>query len=74
MSGGMVAAQDSDDENKGLEEVIVTGTKRAMSIQDVSQSITAFTTADIEKQGLLNMEDYAKSITSMSLFATQPGL
>ena len=73
--GGFAQDADTEEEEKktGLEEIIVTGTKRAMSIQDVGQSISAFGTDAIERQSLQNMEDYVKSLPSMSLYATQPG-
>jgi iron complex outermembrane recepter protein len=56
-----------------LEEIIVTATRRASNLQDVAQSITAFTTADIERQGFQNMEDYMKSLPSMNLVNLMPG-
>jgi outer membrane receptor protein involved in Fe transport len=43
-------AQDAEaDEANVLEEVIVTATLREVGIQDVPQSIQAFTTVDIER-------------------------
>jgi len=67
-------AQSSDDANKGgIEEIIVTATKRAVDLQDVPQSITAFSNADIEKLVFKNMEDYMKAIPSASLVNSMPG-
>ena len=65
-------AQVADDEDR-LEEVIVTATRRATNLQDVAQSITAFTTEDIERQAFQNMEDYMKSLPSMNLVNLMPG-
>ncbi len=64
-------AQDGADGE--LEEIIVTATRRATSLQDVAQSITAFTTADIERQNFQNMEDYMKALPSMNLVNLMPG-
>ncbi len=69
---GTAVAQD-DDGFKGLDEIIVTATKRDMNIQDLAQSIAALTNEDIERQGLDTMEDIIKSIPSMTLSASQPG-
>ncbi len=52
-----VLAQATDDKERGktdeLQEVVVTATRREINVQSVPQSITAFSTADIEKYGLL---------------------
>ena len=65
-------AQESDESGQ-LEEIVVTATRRAANLQDVAQSITAFTTADIERQAFQNMEDYMKSLPSMNLVNLMPG-
>ncbi|HNP37308.1 MAG TPA: TonB-dependent receptor [Woeseiaceae bacterium] len=57
----------------GIEEIIVTATKRQISLQDVPQSITAFSNTDIEKMVFKNMEDYMKAIPSASLVNSMPG-
>ena len=67
------AALAQDTESKGLEEIVVTATRRETSLQDVPQSITAFSTADIEKMVFKNMEDYMKAIPSASLVNSMPG-
>ncbi|MDH5311660.1 MAG: TonB-dependent receptor plug domain-containing protein, partial [Gammaproteobacteria bacterium] len=69
---GHAAAQGAEDSG-GIEEIIVTATKRETSLQDVPQSITAFGTADIEKMVFKNMEDYMKAIPSASLVNSMPG-
>jgi len=63
-------AQDSDE---GIEEILVTATKREMNIQDVAQSITAFSTAEIERRQLLNMADIAVNLPSISLSTQRAG-
>ncbi|MCR8923157.1 TonB-dependent receptor [Dasania sp. GY-MA-18] len=56
-----------------LEEVIVTSTKEMQNLQDVPQAITAFTTADIEKQGFVGIDEYAKKIPALSFSRREPG-
>ena len=56
-----------------LEEVIVTSTKEMQNLQDVPQAITAFTTSDIEKQGFVGIDEYAKKIPALSFSRREPG-
>lgn len=75
-------AQESDDaateetapeEEARMRTITVTGTKRESDLQDVAQSISAFTEDDIDRQGLDNLEDYVKSLPSVTFYTTQPG-
>jgi iron complex outermembrane receptor protein len=66
--------QGQDDDNFALEEVIVTATKRETSIQDVAQSIMAFSTQEIERIGIVDMADIASNIPSISLSSYRAGL
>lgn len=70
--GNTALAQD-DDESFGIEEIVVTATKRSVSMQDVPQSIQAFSQEDIEKMVMKNMEDYTRAAPSTTLTASQPG-
>ncbi len=65
-------AQD-DDEYSGIDEITVTATKRAVNIQDVAQSISAFSTAEIERRGILDMADIAVNLPSISLSSNRAG-
>ena len=56
-----------------IEEIIVTATKRAVSIQDVPMSITAFGNEEIVRQGFKQLEDYAGQIPALSYGVRQPG-
>ena len=56
-----------------IEEIIVTATKREAELQDVAQSISAFTEDDIERMGMDSMEDYVRALPSMYMQATKPG-
>ena len=67
-------AQSAEETGVGeLEEVIVTATKRSVSLQDVPQSITAFTTVQIEKNAFKNMFDYVRALPSVTLINSRPG-
>jgi iron complex outermembrane receptor protein len=65
-------AQDQDDEF-ALEEIVVTATKRSMTIQAVPQSIIAFSTAEIERRGMLDMADIASNLPSITLSSSRAG-
>ncbi len=56
-----------------LEEIVVTATKREMNLQDVPQSISALSTADIKRQALHGMEDFMRALPSASLATSMPG-
>mgnify|MGYP000450275131 CR=1 FL=1 len=62
-------AQDTN----GIEEVVVTATKRELDLQDVAQSISAFTEEDLERLRLDSMEDYVRALPSVYMQATKPG-
>ena len=71
MSVGTIAvAQETEGP---FEEIIVTATKRELNLQDVPQSIQAFSTEQIDKLGLDNMAEYIKAIPSISTVTTSPG-
>ena len=74
ISPSTAAAQEVDEINElAIEEIIVTATKRAVNIQDVPQSITAFSTQEIERRGMLNMADIANNLPSISLSSSRAG-
>ena len=54
--GGSAAAQ----EWTGIEEVVVTSRRVAEKLQDVPVTITAFTSADLERQAISNISDLAR--------------
>ncbi len=66
---GTASAQTSG----GLETIVVTATRRAENLQDVSESISAFDSDDIEIRGLKQMDDYAKFVPGLSLGVREPG-
>jgi iron complex outermembrane receptor protein len=50
-------AQAQQDEQEGLEEIIVTATRREQNLQDVPLAVVAYTGEMLERQGIENMED-----------------
>ena len=55
-----------------LEEIVVTATKRSVNLQDVPQSITVLSAAEIEREGYREMGDYIKALPSVTLAQQQP--
>ena len=57
----------SEDEDGGIEEVIVTAERQASSIQDTALSITAFDENLIEDLNLRNQEDLQNYIPATTI-------
>jgi outer membrane receptor protein involved in Fe transport len=66
-------AQRADSDRGRLEEVIVTATRRELNLQEVGQSVTAFSTADIERQALQDVEDVINALPSVNMVNSMPG-
>ena len=66
---GAANAQDAG----GLETIIVTATRRAERLQDVSESITAFDSNAIAMRGLQQLDDYVKYVPGLSYAQREPG-
>ena len=66
-------AQDSAAASGQLEEIVVSATRREVNLQNVAQSITALSTADIEKQALQSVADVIGALPSVSLISSMPG-
>ena len=64
---------EEDDAGRTIEEVIVTATKREANMQDVAQSITAFTTDDLERLRARDMKEYIDALPSVALVNSVPG-
>ena len=72
-AGGAAAAQTAPPpQPTALGEVIVTATKRAERLQEVSESIAAFDANAIEMRGLKQIDDIVKYIPGMSLSQREP--
>ena len=61
------AQDDQDEEFSGLEEVIVTATKRSESIQEVPMAITAITSRELEALGAVNLIDFAVRVPNLAM-------
>lgn len=55
------------------QEIIVTATKRASTIQDLPFSVNAQTQADIERTGSTNLEDISRNVAGLSVQNLGPG-
>lgn len=60
----------SDQQSAGLEEVVVTATKRAESLQDVPISVGVVTGETIEKYGLMGFEDLQNAVPNLLVHET----
>jgi outer membrane receptor protein involved in Fe transport len=56
-----------------LEEIIVTATKREVSMQDVPLAITAFSEQDIVRRGFKSLDDYVGQIPGLAFSRREPG-
>ncbi len=68
VAGAPAQAQDAK-----LEEIVVTATKREMSMQDTPLSITAISDAEITLQRFDNFQDYVGQIPGLAISDRQPG-
>ena len=66
LAAGGAYAQESD-------EIIVTATKRAQSLQDVPFSVNAQTEEDIQRTGSQNLEDLSRNVAGLSIQNLGPG-
>lgn len=67
LTAGAAHAQEGED------EIIVTATKRAQSLQDVPFSVNAQTEDDIIKTGAQNLEDLSRNVAGLSIQNLGPG-
>ncbi|WP_339915312.1 TonB-dependent receptor [uncultured Brevundimonas sp.] len=56
-----------------LDEIIVTGTKRDSTIQDVPFSINAQTQEDIQRSGAVTLEDLSRNVAGLTIQNLGPG-
>lgn len=74
---GLVAvpayAQDQDQDFGGIDEIIVTASKRSESLQDAAIAITAFSGEDLERSGATEFFDYASKVPNLGFAAEADG-
>ncbi len=56
-----------------IEEIVVTATKRAATIQEVPFSINAQTEEDIQRSGASNLEDLSRNVAGLTIQNLGPG-
>src|ERR1700694_1491196 len=66
-------AATADAAGGGREEVAVTARKRAQNLQDVPISIDVLTHTDLQHLGIVQFDDYAQRIPSISFISVGPG-
>ena len=64
-------AQDANE--KDVEKIVVTATKRAASIKEVPFSVNAQTQADIERAGATNLEELSRNVAGLTIQNLGPG-
>ncbi|HVW71125.1 MAG TPA: TonB-dependent receptor [Steroidobacteraceae bacterium] len=65
-TAGLPAAEPAPD---GLQEIVVTATKTQQKLQDVPMSITAFSAADIERNGFQSIQDWGNRLPNLTFQA-----
>jgi iron complex outermembrane recepter protein len=71
LAPSLAAAQEAQPTT--LDEVIVTGTKRDSTIQDVPFSINAQTQEDIQRSGAVTLEDLSRNVAGLTIQNLGPG-
>ncbi len=69
----LMAQDNEEDDNVMIEEIIVTATKRAESIYEVPIAITAFSQAQIERQGITDLIDIGKFVPNLNVTGFSAG-
>ncbi|MBU6371253.1 MAG: TonB-dependent receptor [Alphaproteobacteria bacterium] len=70
---GAAIAQTPPDAGKGVEEIVVTATKRSESLQSVPLSIQALSTQKLDELNVSNFNDFATLFPSVSFQNSTPG-
>ncbi len=63
----------AQDDDFALEEIIVTATKRSLSVQDIPASVQAITQESLSSMGAKNMEDYSRFIPAVNVVSYGSG-
>lgn len=69
-----VSGSASSDESNGIPEVVVTAQKRSERLIDTPQSVTAVTSADLEKLGATQLVDFANTVPGLQFTSQGAGV
>jgi len=67
VTGTATAQTDQDEEFSGLEEVLVTASKRTETLQEAGMSITALSEVDLEQMGAVTLLDFAVRVPNLGM-------
>ena len=67
LGSGIALAQESEEGQTVLEEIIVTAEKREQALSDVPMAVAAFGQGTIEDRGYTNLESFFRQVPSVSL-------
>ena len=70
--GVSAVAEEQADDSRPIEEVIVTASKREVSLQDSSLAISAFTGEQLDKRGIREFTDIASAIPGIDMSEATP--
>ena len=73
ISSALTASMAVDAQDRGLEEIIVTSTKRELNLQDTPLAVTALGNEELTLLRLKNFEDYVGQIPSLAVTEREPG-
>src|SRR5215472_8836492 len=66
-------AQAGAENVSALQEVVVTATKRASTVQDTPISMTAVTGRELEERGFTDFTEFAQTVPGISMKTSGPG-
>jgi iron complex outermembrane receptor protein len=68
LGSSTASAQDENEQGfSGLEEILVTATKRSESVQEVGMSITALSDVELERMGAYTLLDFAVRVPNLGM-------
>jgi len=73
ISGSLAMAPAANAQDLVLEEIVVTASKRAESLQDVPISVMALSSDTIESLGIVDFDSYAAMLPTLSFKSVGPG-
>ena len=72
-AAGAAGVAVAEDDARGIEEVIVTATKRAESTQDIAVSVSALQGDALDELRISNFDDYIKHLPNVVMMGVGPG-